>query len=51
MKKVVIVEDKPWVTQDAVCDLQSKKVEVLRVVYYPNAYGGRERKGRIVGEI
>lgn len=51
MKKIVIVEDKPWVTQDAVCSLQQKNVNVERVVYYPNAYGDEDEKRRLLDEF
>lgn len=51
MKEVVIVEDKPWVTGKAVQNLQQKGVSVLRIVYYPNAFGDEDEKKRLIGEL
>lgn len=51
MKKIIIVEDKPWVTQNAVCELQNSNVEVMRVVYYPNAFGDNEEKKKLLSDF
>lgn len=51
MKKVVIVEDKPWVTSHAVQCLQEKKVEVMRFVYYPNAFGDDAEKTKLIDDL
>lgn len=48
MKKIVIVEDKPWVTSDAVQSLQKDKAEVIRIVYYPNTFGDDEEKSKLL---
>lgn len=48
MKKIVIVEDKPWITQNAICDLQKKNINVIKMVYYPNAFGDEKEKKKLM---
>lgn len=51
MKKIVIVEDKPWATGDAVRRLKKGNVDVLRIVYYPNPYGDADEKRKLIREL
>lgn len=51
MKKIVIVEDKPWVTLDAVCELQKKHISVEKMVYYPNTFGDEDEKQKLLREF
>ena len=51
MKRVIIVEDKPWITQEAVCDLQEKNINVIKVVYYPNVFGDEKEKKKLMDEF
>lgn len=51
MKKVVIVEDKPWVTSQAVQCLLERNVEVLRFVYYPNVFGDDAEKRQLLEDL
>ena len=51
MKNIIIVEDKPWVTQEAVCALKEKKASVIKIVYYPNAYGDENEKKNLMDEF
>ena len=48
MKKIIIVEDKPWVTENAVCNLQKKNIDVVKMVYYPNSFGNEKEKKRLM---
>lgn len=48
MKKVVIIEDKPWVTQDAVKLLQDK---LEAVIYYPNNVGNPNEKEKLLRDF
>lgn len=52
MKKIVIVEDKPWVTKRAVKDLLARgDVEIARIVYYPNSLGDNEEKKLLLSDF
>lgn len=52
MKKVVIIEDKPWVTKEEIKHLQDRKnVEVFRIVYFPNQFGNEEEKKKLLSEL
>jgi hypothetical protein len=37
MKKIVVVEDRPWFTMDATVRLQEKGIVFYRMIYYPSA--------------
>lgn len=52
MKKIVIVEDKPWITKEAVENLQNRaNTQVLSVIYYPNKFGDAEEKERLISDF
>lgn len=36
MKRIVVVEDRPWFTMDATVELQRAGVEFYRTIYYPS---------------
>lgn len=51
MKKIVIVEDRPWVTEKAVLEMRDKNIEVAAMVYYPNSNSTREKQEEKVKEF
>lgn len=51
MKRIVIVEDKPWTTSDAVLRLKKEKVEEIRIIYYPNSFGDDAEKKRLLNGL
>ena len=51
MKKIIIVEDKPWITQDAICNLQKKNAVVSKMIYYPNTFGDNNEKKNLMVEF
>lgn len=51
MKKVIIVEDKPWITKGAIKRLQNKSVEVFCIVYFPNKIGDVQEKEGLLNTL
>ena len=37
MKKIVVVEDRPWFATDVTVDLQRQGIEFYRTIYYPSS--------------
>lgn len=48
MKRVVIVEDKPWITSEAVLRLKEENANEVRIIYCPNAYGDASEKSELL---
>lgn len=49
MKRIVIVEDKPWTTGNAV--LRLKNETEIRIIYYPNSFGDDAEKDRLLNGL
>lgn len=50
MKKIVVVEDRPWLTMDATVELQKKEVVFYRTVYYPSVLLNSKERERLMTE-
>ena len=48
MKRIVIVEDKPWITSNAVLRLKEENANEVRIIYYPNTYGDASEKNELL---
>lgn len=51
MKKMIIVEDRPWVVKNAVVELGKRDVSVEKIIYYPNSYGDEADKQKQLDEF
>ena len=36
MKRIVIVEDRPWVTEKDVLRMKKENIDIAAMIYYPN---------------
>lgn len=50
MKKIVIVDDRPWKFQVAVKTLQAKGVIFYRTIYYPSNTLGKDSEDRLMSD-
>ena len=51
MKKIVIVEDRPWVTEKDVLRLGKENIEIAAMIYYPNSNSTKQEQERMVQEF
>lgn len=48
MKKIVIVEDRPWVTEEAVKKIQEENIEIVAMVFYPNLNSPKQKQEQLI---
>ena len=51
MKRIVIVEDRPWVTEKDVLRLGKENIEIAAMIYYPNSNSTKQEQERMVQEF
>lgn len=51
MKRIVIVEDRPWVTEQDVLRLGEENIEIAAMIYYPNSNSTKQEQERMVQEF
>jgi hypothetical protein len=51
MKRIVIVEDRPWVTQREVLEIKKQEIEVAAMIYYPNSNSTKQEQEKLVQEF
>lgn len=50
MRRIVVVEDRPWLTMDATVELQKKGVVFYRTIYYPSFLLNSEKRNSLMQE-
>lgn len=50
MKKIVIVDDRPWQMRDSISALKSKGVIFFKTIYYPNDELSQEEQNELIAE-
>lgn len=50
MKRIVVVEDRPWITKDATVELQNNGVEFYKTVYYPSVLLNPKDSNRLMAD-
>lgn len=48
MKKIVIVEDRPWVTEQDVLSMKKENIEIAAMIYYPNSNSTKQQQEELV---
>ncbi len=48
MKKIVVVEDRPWFTMDATLELQKEGVEFYKMIYYPSELLNSKERNKLL---
>lgn len=48
MKKIVIVEDRPWVTEQDVLSMKKQNIEIAAMIYYPNPNSTKQEQEELV---
>ena len=51
MKRIVIVEDRPWVTEKDVLRMKKENIEIAAMIYYPNSNSTKQEQERMVLEF
>ena len=48
MKRIVIVEDRPWVTEKDVLRMKKENIDIAAMIYYPNSNSTKQDQERMV---